>query len=86
MSFESIRHFVVSEFLQGHRAEDLDLDQPLLSSGIVDSVGTMKLVLYLEQEFGIVLDSDDIASDQLDTVRSIGALVEGKLAARASGE
>jgi acyl carrier protein len=86
MSFDSIRFFVVSEFLAGQDPLELDLDQPLVTSGIVDSVGTMRLVLFLEQTYDIELDSSDIASDRLDTVRSIAALVESKLRARAAGE
>ncbi len=86
MSLDQVRKFVVSEFLTGEDPTSLALDQPLVTSGIVDSVGTMKLVLFLEQQFGIELDSDDIVSGQLDTVLSIVALVESKLEARAAGE
>jgi acyl carrier protein len=85
MSFDRIRFFVVSEFLAGQDPSELDLDQALLTSGIVDSVGTMKLVLFLEQTYGIELDARDIVSDRLDTVRSIAALVEAKLGAHAAG-
>jgi acyl carrier protein len=77
---------VVAEFLAGVEPDDLDLDQPLVTSGIVDSIGTMRLVLFLEQQFGIELDANDIVSGQLDTVRSIASLVDSKLGARAAGE
>ncbi len=86
MSIDRVRQFVVSEFLTGQAPEELSPDQPLVSSGIVDSVGTMKLVMFLEQEFSIEIDVGDIASGQLDTVRSIAALVAGKLGVRAAGE
>jgi len=58
-------------------------DQALVTSGLLDSVATLKLVLYLEEEFKVTIDTADIANGQLDTLRSIEALV---LERRSTGE
>ena len=74
--------FIVSEFLAGTKPEEVSVDQPLMSSGIIDSVGTMKLVLFLERSFGIDIEAQDITAGRLDTLRAIADLVADKRAAR----
>jgi acyl carrier protein len=54
-------------------------DQPLLSSGIIDSFGLVDLSLFIETEFGLVLDPSDFSVDQTDTVRQLSALIRRRL-------
>ena len=84
MTLETIRAYIIDEFLPGQDPAGLALDQRLLSTGIIDSVGAMKLLLFLEQSFSIEIDAEDIGADQLDTLRSIVALVNAKSADRAA--
>lgn len=78
MITDKVRAFLSREFFRGEAVNAFSEDQPLVSSGLLDSVATLKLVLYLEEHFNITIDSDDIADGQLDTLRSIEALVTGK--------
>ncbi len=52
-----------------------------MTSGLLDSVATLRLVLFLEEKFGIFIDTSDIADGQLDTLDSIEALIQTKRAA-----
>jgi len=72
---KSVRTFLQREFFRGEAVDSLSEDQPLVTSGILDSVATLKLVLFLEETFGIVIDTADIADGRLDTIASIEALV-----------
>ena len=78
---DPILGFILSEFLAGTQPNTVSLDQPLISSGIIDSVGTMKLVLFLEKSFEIDIEAEDITAGRLDTLRSIAALVTERQAA-----
>ena len=78
MKLELVRDFVVREFLSGEQPEALATDQPLISSGLIDSVGTLRLVLFLEEAFKIRVEPEDISAGKLDTLSSIAALVEEK--------
>jgi acyl carrier protein len=82
MTQDPILDFIVSEFLAGTDPKEVSVDQPLISSGIIDSVGTMKLVLFLEKSFGIDIEAEDITAGRLDTLRAIADLVVDKRAAR----
>ena len=71
-----IREFVVREFFAGREPPLLRSDTKLVSTGVVDSVGTMRLVLFLEERFGILIQPEDISTGSLDTLDAMTALVE----------
>ncbi len=71
-----IREFVVREFFAGREPPSLRSDAKLVSTGVIDSVGTMRLVLFLEERFGILIRAQDISTGSLDTLDAMTALVE----------
>jgi L-proline---[L-prolyl-carrier protein] ligase len=85
MVTDLVRAFLIREFFRGEALDSLSDEQPLVTSGLLDSVATLKLVLYLEEQFNISIDSVDISDGQLDTLRSIESLVTSKRATLASG-
>jgi acyl carrier protein len=52
----------------------------LLESGVVDSTGIMQLVAFLETEFGVRVEDDELTADNLDSVDRIVGFVEAKQA------
>ncbi len=75
---ESVRSYLNREFFRGEAIDSLSEEQPLVTSGLLDSVATLKLVLFLEEQFGITIETSDIADGQLDTLGTIETLVELK--------
>jgi acyl carrier protein len=57
---------------------DVDEDYPLLAKQVIDSLGMLKLVSVIEEEFDVEIDDDDIVPDNWRTIRDIAALVESK--------
>jgi acyl carrier protein len=60
---------------------EVDEDYPLLAKQVIDSLGMLKLVSLLEEEFDVEIDDDDIVPDNWKTIRHITGLVESKQAA-----
>ena len=58
-----------------HVADDL----PLITAGILDSIATLKLVMHLEERFGITLAAHEANKDHLDTIDRISSLVLSKM-------
>ncbi len=54
-------------------------NDPLLDSGIIDSLGTLELVAFLEREFGFIVEDEDMVADHFETIASITAFVKSKL-------
>ncbi len=75
---ETIRGFILEEFLPGEDASELTDAVELFTSGILDSVATLKLVSFLEEEFNISIDAHEADTDNLSTIESIGQLVQSK--------
>ena len=73
-----VRNFVVDNFLFG-QADDLQDDTSFLEAGILDSTGVLEVVAFLEQQFGVRVDDDELTPQNLDSIASIGKFVAGKL-------
>jgi acyl carrier protein len=48
-----LRTYILSHFLPGESAGNLKDDTPLRTSGIIDSLGIIQLVSFVEDSFGI---------------------------------
>jgi acyl carrier protein len=72
------RAWMCDTFLYMQANASLDSDEPLLSGGVIDSVGVIELVEFLQSSFGIVLADDEITEDNLGSLRAIGEFVARK--------
>lgn len=68
----------VGRFVRGH---DLRDDEDIFATGYVNSMFAMQLVQFTEQEFGIVVDGDDLDIENFRSVEALAAFVERKRAA-----
>jgi len=73
-----VREFLLSRVLQGEDPGALADATPLVTSGILDSISTMKLASFLEEHFKIELSAHELSADHLNTVADIVRLVEMK--------
>lgn len=76
-----IRDFIDSSFPPATPGIEYPPTQSLLESGVIDSMGVLSLVMWLEQEFGITVDDDEVLPENLDSISAIAGFVERKLAA-----
>ena len=65
-------------YLQESTDVELTADTPLLESGVIDSMGVMTLIAFIENEYSIVLDTDDLTIENFATVKHIRNLINGK--------
>ena len=75
---EPIRRFIETSFLFREERQGLVDDESLLGAGLIDSTGILELVSYLEAEFGIVVQDEEIVPENLDSVRQIALYVDHK--------
>lgn len=70
--------FLIDEILFGTRTS-IEPDESLITSGILDSLGMLRLVSYIESQFGVSIDAGEVVPDHFETLNSIKTLVESKL-------
>jgi len=75
---KAVKQFILDEFLPGEPAASLTGGVPLISGGILDSIATLKLVMFLEERFGIVLEAHEVDKEYLDTLDDITKLLDSK--------
>src|SRR5208283_3008271 len=72
-----IRTFILEKFPLARKRQLKDSDA-LLESGIVDSLGVLDLVHFIEREFSIAVADDDLVPENFRTIDRIVAFIESK--------
>jgi acyl carrier protein len=76
---QQIRSYVAESLFFSSDDYDLDDDMSFLDEGVVDSTGVVELVLFVEENFDIEVDDDEIVPDNFDSVNNLVAYIERKL-------
>jgi len=76
-----VRSFIQENFLYMRPNFQVGTDDRLLEQGIIDSMGVLDLLNYLEEAFGVRVADDELTEDNLGTLRSIASFVNAKRAA-----
>jgi len=72
----AIKEFIVAEFMPDVPVEQLETDYDLLAGGVIDSLGLLRVIVWLEDTFQIPLDDAEIAPDSFRSVEAIHAVIE----------
>ncbi len=75
---QKVRDFILNNFMMGRKANELGDSDSLLSKGILDSTGVLELVGFIEQNFKIAVDDDDLVPQNLDSVNNLVTYIKNK--------
>jgi methoxymalonate biosynthesis acyl carrier protein len=67
----------LSKFFGNH---NLQTDEDIFALGFVNSMFAMQLVLFVEQEFQIAIENEDLEFENFRTINSLANLIERKTA------
>lgn len=74
---EKIRAFIVDNFLFGDGSSLKD-DTSFLEERIIDSTGILQIISYIEEEFDIKIDDEEIIPENLDSLSNITIFLNRK--------
>ncbi len=74
----TIKEFILKEFLPGEDPNELTDTTPLITGGVLDSIATLKLVLFMEERFAITLEAHETDPEHLNTLSDITQLIRSK--------
>ena len=80
---QKIRDFVVENFLFGDDGQ-LEDQTSFLEEGIIDSMGILELVDYIDKEFNITIADEELLPENLDSINNIAGYLGGKLKVNAA--
>jgi len=75
---DKISAFIMENFLFGND-QGLNDDTSFLDEGIIDSTGILELVSFLEEEFHISVEDEEIVPENLDSITNVTAYLEKKM-------
>lgn len=73
-----IKEFIIENFLFGND-DGLQDDSSFLDEGIIDSTGVLELITYLEEEFSIQVDDEELIPENLDSINKVTEFTEKKV-------
>lgn len=72
-----VRGFISDNFILD--GDDLAGDASLTQQGVLDSMGVLELIMFVEERFGVKIPDEDTLPENLDSVDRIVRYVQGRL-------
>ncbi len=74
---DRLSQFIVTTILK-QPARVIDANEPLISSGLIDSFSLMDLALFVEDSFGVRIEDTELNADSFDNLAQLVSLVESR--------
>jgi acyl carrier protein len=74
---DKVKAFISTELMFEDNGATLTDDTPLLE-GVIDSLGLMQMISFIEEEFDVAIDDAEVTAGNFRTVADIERLVEQK--------
>lgn len=76
---KGLEKFLLSDIASHLGKKALDPDENLLEQSIIDSLGILKLVTFLEESYGIQVIDEDIVPENFQSLNSMANFIEQKM-------
>jgi acyl carrier protein len=80
---EHIRKYVTENLLYVDEDFKYDNDTSFINEGLIDSMGVMELVTYVQSEFDITVEQQEVTPDNFDSVNKLVTFIRRKQAVKA---
>jgi acyl carrier protein len=75
---EKVRAFVL-EYAAGKGVTEVKDDEPLLTSNIIDSLGSFRMISFLEETFPLTIEDTDMVPENFQTLNDVEIFIAAKL-------
>ncbi len=75
---KELREFIVEAFLFGDESDPFEDGDSFMQKGVIDSTGVLELVSFLEENYGVTVDDEEMIPDNLDSLDNLVAFVQRK--------
>jgi len=76
---ETLKNFIIANFLGNKEQEPLTYDTPLISGGLIDSILTMQMVVFIEKTYQFDFSAHEVDRDNLNTINIMADFIEKKI-------
>ena len=75
---QTIRCYILENFLFTDDEAALQDDDSFLAGGIIDSTGVLEIMLFIEEAFDIKVEDDEMLPEHLDSINNLVAFIQRK--------
>ena len=75
---EQLKDYIARNLLFSDNGFKYDDDASFLEEGIVDSIGVLELVAFVDESFGVEVEDHEVTPDNFDSVNKLAAYVQRK--------
>jgi acyl carrier protein len=78
---KTLEEFVTTQFLKGESNGNLGNVSSFLEEGIIDSIGVLELVTFIEETYGFRVEDEELVPENLDSINNLVDFINAKLSA-----
>lgn len=75
---QTLREFILKEFLPGEDPSTLRNDTPLISGGVLDSIATIQYASFVERHYGITVPDEMLNAESMDTLSRMAGFIQSQ--------
>ena len=76
---EQLKDYIAKNLLFSDDGFKYDDNASFLEEGIVDSIGVLELVAFVDETFGVEVEDHEVTPDNFDSVNKLAVYIQGKL-------
>ena len=76
----ALEQFIVDEIMLADNGTKIDPDESLISNGTLDSLGLLRLIAFIEEQFDIEVEDGEVVPDNFQSLNVMDAFLAGKTA------
>lgn len=75
---QQLRNFILENYLFTDDQSALGNDDSFLNKGIIDSTGILELIFFIEENFGIKVEDEEMIPENLDSITNVVKFISSK--------
>ncbi|WP_190815707.1 acyl carrier protein [Saccharopolyspora pogona] len=75
-TIRELQEHITETYLPDVDPSELDRELDLLDSGVVDSLGVLRLIAWIDKRYGLALGNADVTLDDFRTISAISDLID----------
>ena len=76
---KQLRDYIVENFLFGDTETEFTDNDSFMEKGIIDSTGILEVITYIEENYEIKIEDDELIPENLDSISNIVNFIDRKL-------
>ncbi len=76
---QEVRRFLAENFILDGGGAGLDAKESLTQAGVLDSMGVLELIMFIEEQFGITVPEEDTLPENLDSIERLVGYISRRL-------